>query len=165
MSKTKATHKPYTLNSDWLARWPWGGTLAFGILFSTGLYTAFAAPSAVTITNNRGGDVAEWQAAVKNWRANDTQIIVAGLCNSACTMVLALPKTCVTPDAVMGFHGASAKGPLAGLYEAQANGILADHYPPSIRTLFWEKFAAIKGRTAKLNADQLIALGVNQCAF
>lgn len=153
------------LDSDWLVRWSWRLGPAFGIFFWLGLHAAFAAPGAVTITNNRGGDVAEWQAAVETWRANDTQIIVAGRCNSACTMVLALPKTCVTPDAVMGFHGASAKGPLAGLYEAQANGILADHYPPSIRALFWEKFAAIKGRTAKLNADQLIALGVKPCAF
>jgi hypothetical protein len=59
------------------------------------------------ITRDHGGLVDEYKAKYAALRDRDERIIIDGICNSACTLVLGivpLNRICVTPRASLGFH-------------------------------------------------------------
>ena len=61
------------------------------------------------ITRDHGGYVEEYKARYKLIRSRGERVIIDGICNSACTLVLGmvpLNKICVTPRASLGFHQA-----------------------------------------------------------
>ena len=61
------------------------------------------------ITRDFGGYVEEYKARYERIRDNDERVIIDGICNSACTLVLGivpLQRICVTPRASLGFHQA-----------------------------------------------------------
>ncbi|MEX0346892.1 MAG: hypothetical protein AB3N20_18360 [Rhizobiaceae bacterium] len=68
----------------------------------------------VTIRNDRGGQLFQYAKRIKRASDRGDLVRVAGNCDSACTMFLALPKKqlCLTPRAQFRFHrpyGASQK--------------------------------------------------------
>ncbi|MGZ9092338.1 MAG: hypothetical protein ACXW3T_12325 [Rhodoplanes sp.] len=61
------------------------------------------------ITRDFGGYVEEYKARYERIRENGERIIIDGICNSACTLVLGivpLQRICATPRASLGFHQA-----------------------------------------------------------
>jgi hypothetical protein len=61
------------------------------------------------ITRDFGGYVEEYKAKYQRIRETGERVIIDGICNSACTLVLGivpLQKICVTPRASLGFHQA-----------------------------------------------------------
>jgi hypothetical protein len=61
------------------------------------------------ITKDFGGYVEEYKARYQRVRENGERVIIDGICNSACTLVLGivpLQRICVTPRASLGFHQA-----------------------------------------------------------
>lgn len=77
------------------------------------LNTASARP-VIQISNNSGGQIAQYALRVSSARQNGAKVVFAGRCDSACTLYLSLPKgrTCIRPGAAFGFHlpyGASAR--------------------------------------------------------
>ncbi|MDE1936377.1 hypothetical protein [Bradyrhizobium sp.] len=61
------------------------------------------------ITRDHGGYVEEYKAKYQRIRDSHERVIIDGICNSACTLVLGivpLNKICVTPRASLGFHQA-----------------------------------------------------------
>jgi hypothetical protein len=59
------------------------------------------------ITRDHGGLVDEYKAKYALIRDNGERVIIDGICNSACTLVLGivpLNRICVTPRASLGFH-------------------------------------------------------------
>ncbi len=61
------------------------------------------------ITRDHGGYVEEYKAKYKRVREKGERVIIDGICNSACTLVLGIVpmnKICVTPRASLGFHQA-----------------------------------------------------------
>jgi hypothetical protein len=61
------------------------------------------------ITRDFGGYVEEYKARYERIRENGERVIIDGICNSACTLVLGivpLQRICVTPRASLGFHQA-----------------------------------------------------------
>ena len=61
------------------------------------------------ITRDFGGYVEEYKAKYAKIRDRKERVIVDGVCNSACTLVLGivpLNRICVTPRASLGFHQA-----------------------------------------------------------
>ena len=61
------------------------------------------------ITRDFGGLVETYKAKYAKLRDRGERVIIDGICNSACTLVLGiLPanKVCVTPKASLGFHAA-----------------------------------------------------------
>src|SRR5262245_12084470 len=61
------------------------------------------------ITRDHGGYVEEYKAKYKRVREKGERVIIDGICNSACTLVLGIVpmnKICVTPRASLGFHEA-----------------------------------------------------------
>ena len=59
------------------------------------------------ITRDHGGYVTEYKAKYERIRDRKERVIIDGICNSACTLVLGivpLNRVCVTPRASLGFH-------------------------------------------------------------
>lgn len=115
-----------------------------------------------TITHDNGGPVAARFAEMRGM----TGVEISGVCRSACTLYLGLPETCVTPDAVLGFHGPRARSalPLPRPEFERITHQMADQYPTALRRWFME-FARYRteGYYA-LSGAQVIALGARECA-
>jgi hypothetical protein len=61
------------------------------------------------ITRDHGGYVEEYKTRYAKIRDSGERVIIDGICNSACTLVLGivpLNRICVTPKASLGFHQA-----------------------------------------------------------
>ena len=61
------------------------------------------------ITRDHGGLVDEYKAKYAAIRDRGERVVIDGICNSACTLVLGivpLNRICVTPRASLGFHQA-----------------------------------------------------------
>jgi hypothetical protein len=106
-----------------------------------GLLLLCAAPAAADyrITRDHGGLVDQYKAKYAALRAKGERVIIDGICNSACTLVLGivpLSKICVTPRASLGFHEAYIdKSWTFGVRVASASGTadLMSYYPPAAK--------------------------------
>ena len=61
------------------------------------------------ITRDYGGTVEDYKAKYARIRDRGERVIIDGICNSACTLVLGivpLNRICATPKASLGFHQA-----------------------------------------------------------
>jgi hypothetical protein len=80
--------------------------LAFALLGLVVL-TSASARADYRITRDHGGLVDDYKAKYALLRDRGERIIIDGICNSACTLVLGivpLNHICVTPRASLGFH-------------------------------------------------------------
>src|SRR5262245_56185371 len=80
--------------------------VALGIL---PLFLATAAYAELRITRDTGGYVEHYRTRYERVRDSGERVIIDGVCNSACTMVLGIVprhRICVTPRASLGFHQA-----------------------------------------------------------
>ena len=66
-------------------------------------------------------------------RDSGAKLKFAGRCDSACTIYLALPRsqTCITPDALFGFHAPFAATPEAS---SLAQNYLLENYPDWVKS-------------------------------
>jgi hypothetical protein len=84
-----------------MRRFAWRLSLLPVVLAST------SAPADYRITRDHGGYVEEYKAKFATIRDRGERVIIDGICNSACTLVLGivpLNRICVTPRASLGFH-------------------------------------------------------------
>jgi len=68
-----------------------------------------AAAADYRITRDHGGLVEDYKAKYSQIRDRGERVVIDGICNSACTLVLGivpLNRICVTPKASLGFHQA-----------------------------------------------------------
>ncbi len=120
------------------------------------------------ITRDFGGYVEEYKARYERVRRTGERVIIDGICNSACTLVLGivpLQRICVTPRASLGFHQAYFdKRWTAGVKVTSISGTaqLMSVYPNSVKR--W--IARNGGLTPKMkklrNGPDLWAI-VNPC--
>ena len=78
--------------------------VAAAILFV--LWTS-AASAEYRITRDHGGLVEDYKAKYTDIRNRGERVVIDGICNSGCTLVLGivpLNRVCVTPRASLGFH-------------------------------------------------------------
>jgi len=91
------------------------------------------------ITRDFGGFVDQYKAKYAKVRDKRERVIIDGICNSACTLVLGivpLNRVCVTPRASLGFHQAYYdKRWTAGLRVTSTAGTdeLMSYYPPAVK--------------------------------
>lgn len=91
------------------------------------------------ITRDHGGYVEEYKAKYKRVRDKGERVIIDGICNSACTLVLGIVpmnKICVTPRASLGFHQAYYdKAFTFGIKVTSAEGTsdLMSYYPDAVK--------------------------------
>jgi hypothetical protein len=92
------------------------------------------------VTRDFGGFVEEYKAKYKKVRDRGERVIIDGICNSACTLVLGivpLNRICVTPRASIGFHQAYYdKRWTAGLRVTSVAGTdeLMSYYPQTVKS-------------------------------
>lgn len=93
----------------------------------------------VRITRDFGGHVEQYKKRYEAIRDRGERVVIDGICNSACTLVLGivpLNRICVTPRAAMGFHQAYYdRRYTAGLYVASYAGTdeLMSYYPHTLQ--------------------------------
>jgi hypothetical protein len=80
-------------------------------MFALVLFAMACAPAQADyrITRDFGGLLEQYKAKYAKIRDRRERVIIDGICNSACTLVLGIVpanKICVTPKASLGFHAA-----------------------------------------------------------
>ncbi|EJW09671.1 hypothetical protein A33M_1100 [Rhodovulum sp. PH10] len=104
------------------------------------------------IKRDFGGYVEEYKAKYRQIRDKGERVVIDGICNSACTLVLGivpLERICVTPRASLGFHQAYYdKAWTAGVKVTSAAGTaeLMSVYPNEVKR--W--IAKVGGLTAEM---------------
>jgi hypothetical protein len=122
----------------------------------------------IRITRDFGGHVDEYKKRYAAIRDRGERVIIDGICNSACTLVLGivpLSKICVTPRASMGFHQAYYdKRYTAGMYVASYAGTdeLLSYYPSSLKEWIAEKGGLARQMKSLKNGIDLWAV-VDPC--
>lgn len=98
-----------------------------------------AAAAEYRITRDHGGLIDEYKAKYAKIRDKHERVIIDGICNSACTLVLGivpLNRICVTPRASLGFHQAYYdKAWTFGVRVTSYTGTadLMSYYPQSVK--------------------------------
>jgi hypothetical protein len=103
------------------------------------LFSATAVNAEYRITRDHGGLVDEYKARFAKIRDRGERVVIDGICNSACTLVLGivpLNRICATPKASLGFHEAYYDqnftfGMKVTSYAGTAD--LVSYYPPSVK--------------------------------
>lgn len=104
-----------------------------------------AAGSIVRISSNSGGRIGDFMMRLNQYKAQGALVQFAGYCDSACTLLLALPRNnaCITTGAVFRFHAPTAASARTGL---AAKRYMMAQYPGWVKS--W--IAANNGLTARL---------------
>jgi hypothetical protein len=110
---------------------------------SIGLSAMIGAPAqncaaaVIRITDDRGGNIGAYWSRYSALRASDDQVVIDGMCSSACTLVLGIVppnRICVTKNAMLGFHAAWQPGFLGvPVANEPATRTLMSLYPIPIR--------------------------------
>jgi hypothetical protein len=100
---------------------------------------ATAAQAELRITRDTGGHVDVYKAKYEQVRNRGQRVVIDGVCNSACTLVLGIvprERICVTPRASLGFHQAYYDtNHTFGIKVASGEGTseLMSSYPPEVK--------------------------------
>lgn len=120
------------------------------------------------ITRDFGGLVEQYKAKYARIRDRGDRVIIDGICNSACTMVLGivpLNRICVTPRASLGFHAAYfdrswTMGVKVTSYAGTRD--LMSHYPSSVKNWLRRKGGLTPDMKRVRNGPELWAM-VDPC--
>jgi len=116
-----------------------------GVYLIIALLWCLPARAELRIARDFGGFVEEYKAKYAKVRDRKERVIIDGICNSACTLVLGivpLNRVCVTPRASLGFHQAYYdKRWTAGLRVTSVSGTdeLMSYYPPTVKSWIAKK--------------------------
>src|ERR1035437_7064537 len=118
-------------------------------------------PGVIVISDDSGGSVSDHVKFYNRIREAGIPVRIEGLCVSACTLVLELPRTqvCITSTASFGFHLASDGEPNANLTDA----LIRRFYPPAVQA--WIKdYTRLHGKLSErviyMTIDEVMALNV-----
>jgi hypothetical protein len=119
------------------------------------------ATATVRIADDRGGNIGEYWSRFTALRDAKEQIVIDGICSSACTMVLGIvprDRICVTDNATLGFHAAYRPGFLgARVVNEPATRTLMSIYPDAIRQ-WLARNGGLGTETIYLSGPELFAL-------
>jgi hypothetical protein len=112
-----------------------------------------AGRSVVTIRNDSGGRIIDYALRSKKLERAGSMVRFAGRCDSACTLLLALPRSrvCITREASFGFHlpyGSSPRG------NRIAAGYMIRSYP-SWATSWLRDSGGLTNRMKRMDYDRL----------
>ncbi len=120
------------------------------------------------ITRDFGGYVDQYKTKYAKAKEKGERVIIDGICNSACTLVLGivpLNRICVTPRASLGFHQAYYdKRWTAGLRVTSVAGTdeLMTYYPPTVKAWIAKKGGLTAAMKRVFNGTDLWAI-VDPC--
>ena len=124
----------------------WIAALLFCAVVWAGVVTAMAR---VVIDYDLGGVVADYLSKYMNEGPEE----IRGVCMSACTLALSDPRTCVQPNAYLGFHAAS---------NANGTRFMFLMYPPPVRDWI-ASHGGLMPTMIYLTGREAIRLGVPAC--
>jgi hypothetical protein len=112
---------------------------------------------AIVIDDDPGGQVNDhirWYGRVRD---SGVPVILRGMCVSACTFILTLPKTqvCVEPTATLGFHWASSDGKPA---PDTTQALIARYYPIAVQK--WIAARTLGDEPIYMFAPEIVSLGI-----
>jgi hypothetical protein len=90
------------------------------------------------VLKDPGGNLIDRLGQIHVMREEGVEVKIHGVCASACTLYLDMPGVCVSPGALLGFHGAQSD--VGGLAET-ANLVLANSYRGELRERFKQIYA------------------------
>lgn len=114
-------------------------------------------PAPVVVMKDVGGYVNQYRDRTELYRATGREVRLHE-CRSACTLALSLPNVCVYPDSVLKFH--LAYDPRNRQTNHEVSRELFESYPPAVR----QRLGGLTREYKSLRGDELIALGVRNCA-
>jgi len=110
----------------------------FALLLPAVLWSASACAD-YRITRDHGGYLEDYKAKYERIRDRGERVIIDGICNSGCTVVLGivpLNRVCVTPRASLGFHMAyfdkAATGGVKVMSYAGTDELMS-YYPEAVK--------------------------------
>lgn len=115
----------------------------------------------IIIEDSPGGVVDTFAYFYGAIRASHVPVILRGVCISACTLVLSLPKdqVCVEPTAILGFHEASISGVPNMII---TKSFVRRFYPPIVQK--WLATQTITPEPILVGADDIVKFGwLNPC--
>jgi hypothetical protein len=119
------------------------------------------ATATVRIADDRGGNIGEYWSRFTALRDAKEQVVIDGICSSACTMVLGIvprDRICVTDNARLGFHAAYRPGFLGSrIVNEPATRTLMSIYPDAIRQ-WLARNGGLGTETIYLSGPELFAL-------
>ena len=127
---------------------------------------AYAGGGVRIIRYDMGGSVEQRIHEVEKLRASGTSVRIEGTCVSACTLYLGLAKSCVAPNARLGFHGPRTR--LVGIpmprkdFDRQSLR-MATYYPGQIRRWFMTEARMITQDYYTITGAQAAAMGARLC--
>lgn len=114
-------------------------------------------PQVITITNDLGGNLKEYQLRASASALKGDYYIIDGVCGSAC--ILYVPMACVTERAMLGFHSPSG-GTEKGL--EWARGVLAGAMPKKMARWYLQG-PAYSEDVVWLGYKEVVHMGVRPC--
>jgi hypothetical protein len=109
--------------------------VVLGVVLATS--PAWSASEVVRITRDTGGQIGPYLAALTAIRDSGQQVIIDGLCLSACTLVLGViprERLCATRRARLGFHVAWHHGEDGrAITNHGGTQLLMENYPQNVR--------------------------------
>lgn len=133
-------------------------TLAFAVSSAKIVTPAQAAVSPVIVDDDGGGAIHTYISFYKRLKASGVPVVLRGVCISACTLILILPKdqVCVEPTASLGFHLASDG---EGADEPYTQALIRRHYPAAVQKWLADKKLTL-GREEYLSAAEIVKMGL-----
>lgn len=123
--------------------------------------------SAMIVRNDPGGRLSDRVVEIDRIRSSGTPVrIEGGYCNSACTMYLGLPNTCVSRRASFGFHGPMSQFYGVALPPDQFeywSQVMASYYPAQLRRWYLREARYTTVGLHKVSGRTLIRMGVREC--
>lgn len=111
--------------------------LAATVVIAVLTMSVLNASAGVRISDDNGGQIGDYLQRFRVLRQSGERVEIDGVCASACTMLLGtIPanRICVTPRAVLEFHGAWDPTPWGGrVGNSAGNRILWSIYPGKVR--------------------------------
>lgn len=131
--------------------------LAASVLFGTYARAADSIIKPIVLDNDPGGTISTFVAWFERVRDSGVPVVVRGICESACTLVLMLPReqVCVEPSASFGFHLASSGTKSLPDYTA---ALIRRYYPPAVQQ--WLSTKKLTAEPIYMMADEVVALGI-----
>ena len=111
----------------------------------------------VTIAGQPGGAVSTHAARVIDYDRAGTRVRLMGICASACTLVLALPRDriCVGPGVAVGFHQPAPRNN-PGLSSTDLGTAMEDTYPGLVRQWLKANFGGLPAGAPKFMRYDLL---------
>lgn len=167
LGKTMKLLAKIDMPATWLTNFRTSPGLKAVILITLAWCAPTLAQDRIIIDMDRGGSLEIRLAEIADLRRSGQSVEISGECDSACTMYLGLPQTCVHPSAILGFHGPQSQMYGIGLppdefeYWSQ---IMGSHYPPTLRRWYLSKGRNLTVGIYQIRGPDLIRMGARPCS-